>query len=56
MDFIFEISVKKPLRKDSLYIWDKFFVGLCYDCRSSRCHANDIKETRVVNLIFNFIV
>ena len=36
MDFIFEISAKKPLRKDSLYIWGKFFVGLC------SLHALDI--------------
>ena len=27
MDFIFEISVKKPLKKDSLYIWGKFFLA-----------------------------
>ena len=30
MDFIFEISVKNLLRKDSIYIWGKFFVGQCY--------------------------
>ena len=36
MDFILEISVKKPLRKDSLYIWGKFFVGLCYTFNQQR--------------------
>ena len=43
MDFIFEINVKKPLRKDSLYIWGKFFAGLCYQ-RSKETILNKAKE------------
>ena len=44
MDFIFEISVKKLLSKDSVYIWGKFFVGQCNACRPFTKHRERIQK------------
>ena len=61
MDFIFEISVKKLLRKDSIYIWGKFFVGQCnqyqqkseflYTFTANNCYARLLND-EPSNLVF----